>query len=157
MENSYLFANWTFSHTIGRIWIDRICRQGSIGDTGQKEGNSEFSFLLEKGEFFHIGSYTRCSYVTALFSALSRYVTGVCIVTGEFAQYADPNRLDRGGQIWSWRRRRGVKGGVGKGGGQVCPTKGSKWRGCIVNTLNCLFVTNYQHLETVAENYHWHC
>ena len=83
----------------------------------------EFSFLpkFRKGEFFHIGSYTRWSNVTALFSALSRYVTGVCIVTGEFPQYADPNRLDRAGQIWrggaGGRRRRGVRKSVEKGEG----------------------------------------
>ena len=58
-----------------------------------------------------MGSYTRCSYVTALFSALSRYVTGVCIVTGEFPQYADPNRLDRVGQIWLRGRGSGAPAG----------------------------------------------
>ena len=47
-------------------------------------------------------------------------------------------------------KERGEKGG----GGQVCPTKGSKWRGCIVNTLNCLFAPSHQSSETLTVNYH---
>ena len=95
------------------------------------EGNSEFSFLPQdaglEGEFFHIGTYTRQLCHCRLICAIQVYYGGTdcyyppgvlhVLLLGEFPKYADPNRLDLGGQIWLQERgvssvlefRKGVK------------------------------------------------
>ena len=141
-----------FSHVIGRIKRDRICRQGSIGDTGQKEGNSEFSFLAKfrKGEFFTSAVTRRVAMLLPCFLRYPGMLQGYVLLLGNFPSMRIP--IDQ-----TEAARYGAEGeeerGEG-GGGQVCPTKGSKWRGCNVNTLSCLFVPSHQRSETLTVNYH---
>ena len=93
------------------------------------EGNSEFSFLPQDtggGVFSHRHLHTAamslpliCAIQVYYGGTYCYYPPGVLhvLLLGEFPKYADPNRLDLGGQIWLQERgvssvlefRKGVK------------------------------------------------
>ena len=71
---------------------DRICRKGRIGDTGQKEGNSEFSFLAKfrKGEFFTSAVTRRVAMLLPCFLRYPGMLQGYVLLLGNFPSMPIP-------------------------------------------------------------------
>ena len=115
-EHSSLFANWNF-HTLSEEFeeIEFAGRARLVTQARRRETrNSHFCLKTREGEFFHIGTYTRQLCHCRLICAIQVYYGGTycyyppgvlhVLLLGEFPKYADPNRLDLGGQIWLQER-----------------------------------------------------
>ena len=87
----FLICQLKLSHIIGRIWRDRICGKGSIGDTSQKEGNSEFSFLQQKRGSFFTSAVTRgVAMLLPCFLCYPGMLQGYVLLLGNFPSMPIP-------------------------------------------------------------------
>ena len=86
LRNVFLFASCIVERR------DRICRKGRIGDTSQKEGNSEFSFLAKflKGEFFTSAVTRRVAMLLPCFLRYPGMLQGYVLLLGNFPSMPIP-------------------------------------------------------------------